>query len=99
MATDKIEVVVSKVVERVKKPYVVTFVDDGDRTNSITFSLDCWQGHHKPEPGQLVVLTGVRRFRDGLRAASAAPILPVQKVPIGTRRRKSNASYPRRENR
>ena len=45
---------------------------------SITLSLkpDCWQGSSFPEPGDIVLLSCLRRKQAGLRASTGRPDVP-----------------------
>ena len=45
---------------------------------SVTFSLNKWQGKLLPEPGQVVLLELLQRFDKGWRAGKASPITPQQ---------------------
>jgi len=63
-----------------KKRYAVTRLRDPSkiknlkRGESITFSLQAWQGRAEPQPGQVVILHEVQEFSRGWRAASAEPV-------------------------
>jgi hypothetical protein len=72
IAEDEIEASVAKVVEG-KKPYAVTYPESAN--TSITFSLAAWLDEVPPQVGQIVILTGVRKFREGWRARSGRPVL------------------------
>ena len=75
---DEVEAIVVDVIPGKKgKPYVVTY--PGKDTESITFELAIWENPHPPKNGQVVLLSGVRRFHEGWRASVARPILYVPK--------------------
>lgn len=42
--------------------------------DTITFSLDNWEGKGLPGKGQIVNLSGVTKFRRGWRAGTALPV-------------------------
>ena len=69
-----IEAIVDGVFE--EREYAVAYSSDPDESSktSITFSLDVWQGDYPPKKGQVVLLTGVEKFKKGWRARSARPI-------------------------
>ena len=77
-AEGEIEAVVIKVVSGKKgRPYVVTYI--GTDPVPVTFEMSAWLDERAPENGQVVVLTGVRKFREGWRAVSARPVLYTKK--------------------
>ena len=42
--------------------------------NTVTFSLQVWEGNIEPKSEQIVLLSGVERFARGWRAQKAEPI-------------------------
>jgi|GEM_PF-3437865 len=57
-----------------KSRYVVTVTSDGDgNETTITFSLHpkVWEADDEPFPSQTVLLSGLIRTRNGIRATSA----------------------------
>ena len=59
------------------KRYVVVNVSDPDLSrqlkSTVTFTLTKWQGSDPPEPGQIVIMSGLAEFEKGWRARSARP--------------------------
>lgn len=47
---------------------------EGGQVNTVTFSLQVWQGGAEPRPGQLVHLSEVSQFARGWRAQRAEPV-------------------------
>lgn len=73
-----IEAEVTDVVRSGKWPYAVTRPKEArpplKEGETVTFSLEVWQGNRSPRAGQLVNLSDVEKFRMGWRAGRAEPI-------------------------
>lgn len=74
----ELEAIVEKVVTKGQRSYVVTFLAyDHPRIGlkeTITFSINDWQGELEPRKSQKVLLSSIQAFENGWRALSARPI-------------------------
>lgn len=80
-----IRAIVGKVRGDGKQRFVVTYLEKGvllpdiKEGESITFSLESWQGQSEPVKEQVVLLEGIQLFRQGWRAQRACPVTPSHK--------------------
>lgn len=87
MDSTEVRVRIAKIIpaEKKKPGYVVTYpthdMPEIRKEESITFSLDQWQGPGPPQVGQIAFLKGVQNFVGGWRATEARPSL-LSEVPV-----------------
>jgi hypothetical protein len=83
VAKKSFRAVVQKIANGHRGRYAVA--TSGDILGSITFSLayPCWQGDDDPEPGTVVILSGLRKKRAGWRALDARYLQPFDEEEMG----------------
>lgn len=78
---ETVKAVVQKVVRDGKHPYVVAIPEQGGESITITLEKRVWRESEDPNPGEIVLLSKIRKNRRGWRAMRGRFLQPSDEQP------------------